>query len=104
MVIVQPATRGRQNPPFLTACASHPVSFGAHDSWEASHSTWALELLSRWRKKLAEMFGVIMFQLFQPTETEKMGNIFYWWSWSSDCTLGPLVTLLSLQEKIIISN
>lgn len=33
-----------------------------------------------------------------------MGKIFYWWSLSSDYTLGPLVTLLSLQEKIIISN
>lgn len=32
-----------------------------------------------------------------------MGKIFYWWSLSSDYTLGPLVTLLSLQEKIVIA-
>lgn len=52
---------------------------------------------------MAEMFRVSMFELFQPTQTEKMGKVFYWWSLSSDHTLGPLVTLLSLQEEITIS-
>lgn len=49
----------------------HPVSFGARDSWEASHSTWALELLSRLRKKTAEMFRVVIFEFDSNRENGK---------------------------------
>lgn len=44
------------------------------------------------------MLGVITLGLLQPTDGEH-GKLFYWCSLSADRSLGPLVTLLSLQRK-----
>lgn len=52
----------------------------------------------RWQK------GFVLGCLGYFSRLEKMGKLFYWRPLSTDYTVGPLVSLLSLQEKRTNSN